>query len=400
MKKQNVTKLQRISGIFLGLGLIILTFSLAMSAVFLNEDFWLKQNDKYNYREQFGLVSNDDYSALYHNYVEILKNNQAPDKEFAVTLQSDPSEFVNTFIECEETVNSPTKITKSVTLTKEYLDTVSAVAKNKGETLKDAMRFQFAFKPLGEETPVETTLNVLNVKVFDNTGKTYDYVIKKYFYNDHGALVGMDIDDETNVDFNTANILGIVILGEIGDNVSVELNVQSELSNYTVETVFSYKEMLTNKNVASRIGYEANIVTFEERQALYNVGAINAMQKLVAIGVCIASVLFTVMVVVKQKREALLGIGFYAFVTILIVAIGINIASAYVPSAWGFSLVLDFPPNSVTGTILGQNFMNDFKTGAIRFFDFTTLFPLFATYVLSKIARRNKQDDDGDYLYQ
>ncbi len=398
--KNKITKRQRICGIILGLGLTVLMFSLSMSAVILNGDFWLKQNDKYNYAQSFNFVSNDDYNSLYHNYIELLKNKQSADKEFTVTLQSDPKEFVNTFIELETEAENKNKITKSVSLTKEYLETVTRLSQTKGETIKDAMRFQFAFKPVNEEKPVETILKVSEVLVFDSQDNNYEYTLKKYFYNEHGNFVAMDIEDPENIEFNTSNFLGVVILGEIKDNISVQLNVSTELKDYNLESVFTYKEMLTNDQVAKKVGYEANIVTFEERNALFNVGTINIIQKTAAIIFCILTVVLAVLTIIKEKRISLLGIGFYAFLSIIVFTVIINIIAAFTPSEWGFSLVLNLDPLSTTGTVLGKNFMEDFAKGSIRYFDFTVIFPLFASYLLTKLSKKNKEDPNEDYLYQ
>ncbi len=401
MKKSNFTKRQRLSGILLGLGLTVLMFSLSMSAVILNGDFWLKQNDKYHHTETFELVSNDDYNSLYHNYIELLKNNQSPDKEFTVTIQSEPSEFVNTFIELEKEQNNPTKITKSVTLNSEYLETISRLSESKGESLKDCVRFQFGLKPINEDgKPVDTVLKVSDIVLTDSDGNTYEYVLRKFYYNKSGALIGQDIEDPQNIEFNTANYLGIVVLGQVKENLTIDLNLSCDVSEYFIESTFTYKEMLTNEQVAKKVGHEENIVTIEERNALYNMGLINIRQKIVAITFFVITVIFAIFVFIKEKRISLLGIGFYAFITAIVITVIVNIVVNFVPGDWGFAFVINLPQNSTTDIILSKQFMADFKAGSIRYFDFTMLLPLFISYFLTKLSKSNKKDENEDYLYQ
>ena len=401
MNKIKISKLQRISGILLGLGLTVLLFSLAMSAVILNGDFWLKQNDRYHHTENFKFVSNDDYNSLYHNYIELLKNKQVPDKEFTVTIQSEPNEFVNTFIELEKDQNSPIRITKDVSLKSEYLETVSRLSQAKGESLKDCVRFQFGIKQVGEnEKPVDAILKVSDIVVTDNNGNTYEYVLRKFFYNKNGVLIGQDIEDPQNIEFNTSNYLGVVVLGEFAENLKIDLNLSCDITEYFVESTFTYKEMLTNEQVAKKVGYEENIVTFEERNALYNMGLINIWQKIVAVTFFVLTVAFAVYVFVKEKRISLLGVGFYSFITVIIITVIINIIAYFVPSDWGFSLVINLPPQSTTDIVLSKQFMVDFAKGSIRYFNFTVIFPLFASYILTKLSSSNKKDENEDYLYQ
>ena len=158
--------------------------------------------------------------------------------------------------------------------------------------------------------------------------------------------------------------------------------------------------MLTNEQVAKKVGYEENIVTFEERNALYNMGLINIWQKIVAITFFALTVIFAVFVFIKEKRISLLGIGFYAFITAIVITVIINVVAYFVSGDWGFSFVINLPQNSTTDIILSKQFMADFKAGSIRYFDFTMLLPLFISYFLTKLSKSNKKDENEDYLYQ
>ena len=67
--KRKLTFLSRLSGIMLGVSLTFVMAVFAMTSVITNGDFWLKQNDRYKHQETLSLVSSDDYSVLYKNYI-------------------------------------------------------------------------------------------------------------------------------------------------------------------------------------------------------------------------------------------------------------------------------------------------------------------------------------------
>ena len=102
----------------------------------------------------------------------------------------------------------------------------------------------------------------------------------------------------------------------------------------------------------------------------------------------------------KQKAQTFWGIGFYTVVSAIMFAVIINVLFYTVPSEWGFNLVFDFKTESASSIMMGQNFMNDFASGSVRFYDFTMIAPVFIGYILTKFSKRNKEDPNEDYLYQ
>ena len=133
---------------------------------------------------------------------------------------------------------------------------------------------------------------------------------------------------------------------------------------------------------------------------MLNAGRINNILKIVCVVLFAFVVVLFVFTVKKEKRQSLLGIGFYTIITTLIVALIINLLVYMVPSAWGFDLVFDFNENTTTSIVMGQGFKEDFAKGTVRFFDFIMLGPLLIGYVLTKIARTKRYDPNENYLYQ
>lgn len=404
MEKRKITSFSRLSGVCLGVTLALLMFVLSISAVITNGDFWLKQNDRYKHGENFKLVSNDHYNALYHHYIALLKGDEAPDKSQTVTLQSDPEEFTNTFVTLNGFLglkDTEYHFEETVAINQEFLQTVSRYAESKGDSLKGNLRFQFTFNLKDNDEIQDMLLSIKNISVTDEDGKEYQYSLNKFFYNEAGALISQEIEDALNVEFKSNYVLGIVIFDEISaSTLNVKLDVKSDLSEYDCASVFTYKEKLTNVDVAKQVGYEADVLTYEERLQLASAGNISLIQKIIAAVLVILAVILVIVNVKKQKREALFGIGFYTFVSAIIVAVIINVLVNAVPSEWGFNLVFDFAPQSTSSVLMGQNFMSDFTSGSVRFYDFTMIAPLFIGYVLAKISKSNKEDPNEDYLYQ
>ena len=146
--------------------------------------------------------------------------------------------------------------------------------------------------------------------------------------------------------------------------------------------------------------FEKDILTFNEREQLNKASNIIKIETVtISILVALASVLM-ILTVKKEKRQAFLGIGFYLIVSAVVFAIIINVLVKIVPSQWGFNLIFNFEKGSTSDILMGQRFMNDFASGFVRFFDFTMLAPLFIGYILTKLSRNNKKDENENYLYQ
>ncbi len=404
MEKKKITSSARLSGILLGVALGILMLVLSINAVMVSGDFWLKQNDRYNYTQAFKLVSNDDYNGLYHHYIGLLKGKEAPDKVQTVTLQGNPEDFTDTFIKLngfEGTKNSEYQINQTVEISQQFLQTVQKYSATQKQGIKGNLRFEYVFDLKDSDEIQDMLLNIKNASVTDASGEEYQFTINKFFYNESGNLVTEELEELTEIPFKSNYILGIVVSEEISvTSLNVQFKVSCDLSEYECASVFTYKEKLTNVEVAKKVGYEADILSFNEREQLANAGDLIKIEKIVAVILAILAIIPIVLTVKKQKRQAFLGIGFYTVVSAIVFALIINLLVKVVPSQRGFNLVFNFDPNSTTGIILGQNFMNDFAAGSVRFYDFSMIVPVFVGYILTKFSKTNKEDENEDYLYQ
>lgn len=145
---------------------------------------------------------------------------------------------------------------------------------------------------------------------------------------------------------------------------------------------------------------EKDILTFSERAQLNKASAIIKIETVLSCILVALAFVVMILTVKKEKRKAFLGIGFYLIVSAIVFALIINVLVKIVPSPWGFNLVFDFEKGSVSDILMGQRFMNDFASGFVRLFDFSMIVPLFIGYILTKLSKSNKKDENEDYLYQ
>lgn len=95
----------------------------------------------------------------------------------------------------------------------------------------------------------------------------------------------------------------------------------------------------------------------------------------------------------ENARLAYFDFGLSAFITAFAIALGVNIfimfaePNIFAPAQTGFSAILFSP-----------EFFADFAQGAVRFFDFLMLVPLFISYVFMRGRKMDHPNDD--YLYQ
>lgn len=201
-----------------------------------------------------------------------------------------------------------------------------------------------------------------------------DFWLRQNEKNNHTeALMLASNDDYNNLYHHYIGLLG----GKINPQKSETVTIKGDQENF-----------------------EKDILTFGEREQLNKASNIIEIETLISwILVALAFVLM-ILTVKKEKRVAFLGIGFYLIVSAIVFAIIINVLVKIVPSSWGFNLVFNFEKGSTSDILMGQRFMNDFASGFVRFFDFTMVAPLFIGYILTKISRNNKKDENENYLYQ
>lgn len=399
--KRKVTSLSRFAGIFLGITLAFCMAVFALTSVIVNEDFWLKQNDKYNHQETLNLVSSDDYSVLYHNYIEMLKGNK---KDFTVTEKGKPQDYEKTFTEMGSIFSgkNPSSFKNSVTLSDKYFETVKALTKEKylNENLDNRVFIEFSCPFANADFE---GVNLSNLKISDSENKELEFSLKKISVLKDGSIKSENVENTENILFSpkskSTKLRAYLNKGDVKD-ITVEFSMASLSGSAGVKVMYSYEETLTNDAVAQKIGPEVNLVTEEEKVQLLRASKINNVLKIIAGVLFVISVILCIYTVKKETRISLFGIGLYTVIISVILLVLINLLSIYVPSEWGFNQVFNFSENSASSLLMGQGFKNDFAKGAVRFFDFTMIAPIFIGYLLTKISKKKHYDPNEDYLYQ
>ena len=401
--KKKLTFLSRLSGIVLGVALTFFMAVFAMKSVFTNNDFWLKQNDRYKHQETLSLVSSDDYAVLYENY--ILAYKEGKNESFTVTKKGDPQNFTDTFkkLGSVHPSTSEIEVEKSVSVDGKFLETLKQIEEAKYQKIDFANKTYYEFS-----CPYATNnfsgVNIKDLKITDASGMNVEFTLKSVSVLKDGSIKTEKVDvSDGNILFkpqSKTTVLRAYIASGNVEKTNVSFKVSGVDGSVAVNLLYSYEDSLTKEGVASLIGPEEDIVSAEEKLQLSSAGIICARLKAASFVLVAAAVLFAGFVIKTEKRESLLGIGFYTFLTALILIVAIDLLVYFVPSEWGFNLVFDFYENSTSAILIGNGFMRDFAEGAARFFSFINLATVFIGYVLTKISKPNKTDPNEDYLYQ
>lgn len=398
--KRKLTFLSRLSGIILGIALTFFMAVFAMESVFTNNDFWLKQNDRYKHQETLFLVSSDDYAVLYENYILAYKGKG---EDFTVTKKGNPDDFNDTFKKLGSVHPSTQEIEvkKSVSVDGKFLETLIKIeeAKYQKVDFKDKMYFEFSCPYANNGF---SGVKIKNLKIFDASGNEVEFLLKSVSVLKDGSIKAEKVETLDEILFKPQSKT-TVLRAYIAENIEktdVSFSVCAVEDSAAVNLSYSYEDCLTNEEVASKIGPEENIVTNEERLQLAKAGLILSRLKATSIVLVAVAVLFAIFVIKTEKRESLLGIGFYLFITSAVLIILINLLVHFVPSEWGFNMVFEFYENSTSAILIGNGFMNDFAKGTLRFFTFINLASVFSGYLLTKLSKPKNYDPNEDYLYQ
>lgn len=201
-----------------------------------------------------------------------------------------------------------------------------------------------------------------------------DFWLRQNEKNNHSAFLNLASND----DYNHLYHHYIELLeGKVSPDKSETVTVKGENGNF-----------------------EKDILTFGEREQINKASNIIKIETVLSCVLVALAVILLIFTIKKQKRGALLGIGFYLIISAILFALIINLLVKIVPSSWGFSLLFDFEEGSVSDILMGPKFMNDFASGFVRLFDFSMIVPLFIGYILTKLSKSNKKDENEDYLYQ
>ncbi len=399
--KRKISKLSRISGIILGIALTFLMCVVAITSVITNEDFWLKQNDRYNHQETLSLVSSDDYSNIYHSYIAMFEGKE---QKFTVTKKGDPKDFTDTFKNLGSVHPSTQKVhfEKNIALDEKFLETVEKIENFKYSKVDFDDKFYIEFScPFANNE--FAGINIENIKVTDDSGKEFILTYKIVAVQKDGSVIYGDVITKETVFFkpqSKSTLLRAYIKGADVKNINVAFDVSSVEGSAGINLKFSYEDALTKEGVADRIGPEVDIITENETSQLIFWGKTNNLLKIIAGVVLVLALITVIYTLKKQKRGSLYGIGVYTLIVSILALLIVNVLVYIVPSSWGFDLIFDFSENSLSSIIMGENFMKDFAFGTVRFFDFIMILNIFIGYVLIKISTKKHYDPNEDYLYQ
>ncbi len=399
--KRKITFLPKISGIILGVALTFFMAVFAMESVFTNNDFWLKQNDRYKHQETLSLVSSDDYAVLYENYISTFLGEV---NDFTVTKKGNPEDFSDTFKKLGSVHISESEILfeKSFSLDEKFLETLESIEKAKYSKVDLDNKTYIEFScPLAQAGFSGVTIK--DLKITDNNGNDFEVLLKSISVLKDGSIKIENLENSQEISFkpqSKSTVLRVYLSKGDIENINVSFKIASLKESAGVSILYSYEDSLTREGVASIIGPEENIVTKEEKLQILSAGLICARLKVISIIFVAIAVLFAIFVIKTEKRESLLGIGFYTVVISLALVALINLLVYFVPSQWGFELVFDFAQNSTSSILMGEGFMKDFASGTARFFTFIMIAPVFLGYVLTKISKQKNYDPNEDYLYQ
>ncbi len=395
--KRKVTFYSRLSGILLGFSMTFFIFVFSMTSVLENRDFWLKQNDKYKHQETLNLVSSDDYSTLYRNYLKLF---DGENEEFTVTEKANPLDFTDTFFEAGEFLSNSTN-SHEITLNEKYLSTVSAIDFRKYAKMDFNGKFFVEFY-CPDATSESLGVVIKNLKITDKTGGEFSFNLSEANSAKDGSIITKPLKFNGEINFNPKSIgnrVRLYLRGAEFDTINLSFTLESEEAS-KVSVRFSYEEILTADDVASRIGNEINILTDSEREQFLHVASINSALNIIAWVLLIGSVLLFLYTVNREGREGLFGIGTYTLILSILLPL-IFVALTYtVPIETGFNWVFDFSEGSASSIIFGRNFMVDYVSGLTRFFVFLMLAPIVIGYLLVKKSVKREYDPNEDYLYQ
>lgn len=396
--KRKVTKISRLSGIVLGFALTFFIFVFSMTSVFQNRDFWLKQNDRYKHQETLDLVSSDDYSTLYRNYLALFDGES---NDFTVTKRGNPDDFTDTFMEVGSFSADGSVYNKEITLSQKYLNTIRIIDAEKYSKTELAKKFFVEFY-CPETAEAFKGITIGNLKITDKAGNDFTLDLREANSIKNGNIAIKKIDFSQAIEFKPESIgnrLRVYLTGDNYDSVKLSFSLGAEEVT-DVFIRFSYEEILTADDVADRIGTEIEVLSDSDREQFLHAASITNSLYIIAWVLLIIAVVLFLYTANREGREGLFGIGTYTIIlSVLLVCIFIALTYS-MPVETGFNWVFDFAEGSASDVVLGRNFMSDYVSGLTKFFVFLMLAPVFIGYLLVKKSVKREYDPNEDYMYQ
>ena len=405
--KQKITPLSRICGIILGIVMTVILASVSIHSMLVSTSFYLGQNDRYNLTEEMKLLSVDDYLDLIQQ-VKAAFSFEVTDPDALITVQGDVESFEDTFIKQDSAVltSESLQVSGQVELSEKFISTIKKLENRKGNKTEEQLNSALLNNIMGLKiTNATGNLTIKEVKFTDASGMELQstiYAITKYT---DGSVKRTEVDDDfvlLNVSEKADAEVNIFIFSEETDkadlsaiNYSLVLEGDAETE---AEITFSYKDTLTKEKITRIIGKKVSMFTQNEQEVFSRVQSILKVGMVFNVALFALAVAILIIAIKKQGKIVLFGAGFYAAITMIILAAVINIVGIKVDFSQFISF--GFEKSTFLAWVFTNDFVRDFTSGFARFYDFMLIIPAGIIYILMRIAVPKKGDPNDDYLYQ
>ncbi|MBR2861276.1 MAG: hypothetical protein IKB86_05515 [Clostridia bacterium] len=404
--KKKITPLSRICGIILGIVMTVVLASVSIHSMLVSTSFYLGQNDRYNLTEEMKLLSVDDYLDLIQQ-VKAAFSFEVTDPDALITVQGDVESFEDTFIKQDSAVltSESLQVSGQVELSEKFISTVKRLENRKGNKTDEQVNKALFNNVMGLKIISEAeNLKIKDVRFFDNEGNKLQSTLYSIIKYSDGSVKR----EEAKEDFITLNADEKAEAEVDAFIFSEEANIDASKISYSLvlegakdmeaEITFSYKDSLTKEQITKIIGKKVPMFTANEQEEFSRV------QGVLRAGIGVNAVLFALAVVLvavaikKQGKIVLFGTGFYAAITMVILAAAMNILA--LTADFSHVISFGFEESTFLASVFTDNLVRDFASGLARFYDFMLIIPAGIIYILMRIAVPKKGDPNDDYLYQ
>ena len=405
MEKRKVNGQSRLTGILIGVILTFCVLTLAVSSVITNNDFWMKQNDRYGLKDKLELVSNDGFRTVYYGYINLINGK---DEQVFATVQGEPEDYAPTFTEKEITVNGENgQYQLDAELDGKFIYTVKELEKSKDAFIPEGDGTDFLNKKMCVEIIVPGAdkafegISISDITVKDNTGKVLQLDYCTVTVEKDGSVIEKDMDEQEAVEFvpKSASTSFRAYISDGDDLSKLYLTFSSSAvkDECVVSVKLTYTDALTADEVAKRVGPRVQMLFDDEKAQVLAFGSMLKTCKIASVIAFALAVVLFVYACVRNKRNGLWGVGVYIIIASAVLMVIINLIANFMPEN---AAIFNFAAGSTSSVIISKDFIKDFTVGGARFFDFLMIAPLFIGYVLIKISKNKKDDPNEDYLYQ
>ncbi len=232
--KTKITPLQRISGIFAGIAVVLLIFVVTVTGIFKNKYFYLSQNERYQIATETELSNVDEYTVLYKNLISVFSGKKAENDTVLLSNANVKSMMLYSYDEVEM-LNKISKTFKMAYLA--YVPTVLAAAlvvvtalREKRSSLKGIGIYMIVFGVIGV-----VAVNILSFTVSPSS-------LVGYFTAAHqGSLIKKVFTENFFTDYLVGTRRFYDFLSLIPIGIGYLLIKFSKKKNYTPDGEYMYQ---------------------------------------------------------------------------------------------------------------------------------------------------------------